>query len=257
MGKKKISLSERARRAGLPPDVVEQRIRLGWSLRRALITPVGHTRANSISAQARKAGIGAHMVLHRVRVLGWPLAVALSTPSQRDHTREVRRRAQEAHLDPKLVLNRLHKGWPLIEALTPKLPSREPTSQSQRGKRNRIYRGKLVETASALLGRRVTYREAQALFKTLREASIIGREPSIKPSAVTLAARKAGLQSQTVKARMRLGMSLEQALAIPGRTDYGRWTVLAREARLDPRLVRDRIYRGWSEKRALATPPLR
>ncbi|MCP3936455.1 MAG: DsbA family protein, partial [Actinomycetia bacterium] len=75
------------------------------------------------------------------------------------------------------------------------------------------------------------------------------------------AARKAGLNPRTVRARVDgYGRTETEALARPVRSapivlaDGRKLTDAAREAGLLPATVRSRLLEGWTEDRALTTP---
>jgi len=71
MSKKKKNIAALARAHGLSRNIVHQRIKLGWSLQRALTQPLSNRGPrrdpSSIEALARARGLEAETIRHRVR----------------------------------------------------------------------------------------------------------------------------------------------------------------------------------------------
>jgi hypothetical protein len=184
MGKAKMTRSEKARRAGLDPTVVTGRLRLGWSLKRALSTPVlsmphyYDEHGQSLFARAKAAGHKNPLnVLKRVRLLGWSHERALSTPSQ---------------------------------------DMSAPRSQTSHAARERLRAEERKIISEMLMGRPVTAKEAKKLLRDLRLAGVIPRRNASRDGpSLSSRAREAGLPPGLVHLRKQRGWSEERALATP------------------------------------------
>lgn len=261
MAKKKISLAARARAAGIDARVVHLRVnRYGWSIKKALTTPVNDHRAKSFSAQAREAGVAPNVAFARIRA-GWSKAEAISFPvgnggPVRDAAPTISAQARAAGLPITTVYRRLRRGWSLTRALSdPRIDPNKVYSRTPAQRRHRLYIRKCVEVASTLLGLRVSRSVAMRLLRDLRTAGVISME--VDPKCISVQARKAGLSPQRVHNRLCQGWSLKRALQTPIRDRTSTLAFRARQAGLNPRMVWRRVHlRGWSEERALATPPL-
>jgi lambda repressor-like predicted transcriptional regulator len=260
MGKKKITIAERARRAGLPATAVRQRLhKYGWSLHRALAEPLAKDKS-SISKRARAAGLRPDTVYGRLN-RGWPETLAFTRPAHRGVgvRLTIGAQATAAGLEPKTVYKRLRRGWGLARALSEPYQPLVAHSANPTAIRHRIYIETCVQQASALVGKRLSRPKAMGLLRDLRVA--------LMGATLSRRAREAGLNKHTVYARIHHGWSEEQALTAPvrslSRLRHGSrdlvasLTAKAREAGLSPKTVWDRVRRrGWSEERALGTPPL-
>lgn len=249
---KTLTIAERARRAGLDPRVVYQRInKYGWSEKLALSTPVSRP-ATTQKFLARMVGISPAAIGYRLRH-GLPV-MAPKKEYPLAHS------AGEAGIDRQRVWARVKSGWSLDMALSTPIIAKAPRSTKRDAVKGRIYAAKCKAMVSALLGHPVTRDEAWRFMRDLRR---VGIDPmggrwngvaTVKEKAVA-----AGINPAIVRQRVkRNGWSLERALATPVEHRSDTLTHRARAAGLPPILVWQRIRRdGWSEERALSTPPLR
>lgn len=237
---KTLTLSARARRAGLDPELVRDRIRRShWSEKRALTTPVlsragvlklalSARAKGSIAERARAAGIPRTCASSRLRA-GWSEDRTFSTPvMSRAETikfaQAVRARlpslataARLVGLPPKTVQKRVQSGWTIERALTAPLGERlynggtktRHALSSPRCQNARRSSDKTTALASMLLGRRVGRSIAQRLMNDMRVAGII-------PPSLSQRARDAGVHYETVRYRIiHMGWSKERALSTP------------------------------------------
>lgn len=269
-----LSRAERARRAGLKPDTVYNRLRRGWSKEDALSTPwtppaLTLARANqkrylnSVSAKARAAGLNPSTALSRIRS-GWPeervfvpVPVPL-TPSRAE-------RARNAGLNPQTVKMRITKlGWNESDALTvPAWGRPVPTRSENKASvymRQHNRRGQYM--VAELLGRKVTQKEAREFLRSLKHClansnltSGERREAGL-PISDGLAdkTRAAGLSLNAVRTRIYQGWSEERALSTPVAHHKDSISAKARAAGLSRALVCRRLKAGWSKEDAFSSP---
>lgn len=249
------SLSSRARAAGLSNGTVQHRLNKGWSLKRALRTPprTERTDPNSVSGLARKAGLNPGTVLSRIQS-GWTKEKALSTPPLHSYNSEraaaIREAANEARLPYELVRSRLRKGMSLTAATSASsnmLPGKVGASLTRKLCRDAgINYGTLIYR---MRERGMSFQEA--LIKPLKSNSgmkAAAHRAGLKYGTVWFRVHKCGLtleqallipknapelyhqpnsfegrvrasrtkwSSDTVRNRMRNGMSFEEATSAP------------------------------------------
>jgi hypothetical protein len=132
-GKQFQSIRAAAIAAGVPDGTIRARLRAGWSVERALNTPVEErsTRVSidevdyaSIADAARAHGLRVKLV-HRRLSKGWTLAKALKTPANNlsstitvgdKHFKSLKKAAEHWGLLPATVRQRLKRGWSLEQA---------------------------------------------------------------------------------------------------------------------------------------------
>jgi lambda repressor-like predicted transcriptional regulator len=208
---KGLTLSDRAREAGLNPNTVFDRVnKHGWSISRALATP---KRSCSISAAARAAGIKPSLVFHRL-ARGWTLEKSLIGP--RPTTRS--ELARQAGINPGTVNSRLRQGWPIERALATPADDRQPKSTSPRARQARVRCARNKEMAAMLLGRSVGEQAAAKLVHDLRLLNIT--------STVRDSVRRAGhvVSYSVAYRRVKMGWPTETAVSIPPlRKRYSRY----------------------------------
>lgn len=108
-------LSRLANEAGLYAQLVRTRLRLGWSLERALTTPP-KVYGDSVAGMARAAGLGVATLYGRLR-RKIPMDSALKAPSGNPAHKGIAAKARAAGIAPDVVYNRLYLGWPEEKAL--------------------------------------------------------------------------------------------------------------------------------------------
>lgn len=236
---KTLTIAERARRAGLDPELVRDRIRrYHWPEKRALSTPIlsraeileralAARSKGSISERARAAGISRTCASMRLRT-GWSEGRTFSTPTmsraetlkfaQAARPPSLATAARRVGLPPKTVQKRVQSGWAVERALATPLGERlynggtkiRYASTSPKCRNARHHTDKTIALASMLLGRRVGIVIARRLMNDMRVAGVL-------PPSLRQRARDAGIHYETVRYRIHV--------------------------------------MGWSEKRALSTPP--
>ena len=177
-----------AREHGLDAQLVSRRIKNGWTIQKALTTPVKDTRPNGLKAAALARGLKPATVRNRVHAMKMSLQEALTTPLR------INERAQMARargMRPRLVGERLRQGLSLQEALA------KPVKQMNKGISQMARKhGMKPGTLQWRLSHGWSMRRALA---PVREISQM--------------ARKHGMKPRTLRWRLSRGWSMRRALA--------------------------------------------
>lgn len=224
-------------------------LRLGWSVERALTTPVKTTsgapvthvythegRTQELRDWAKELDMGYHILYGRFR-RGWSVKRALTTPRKPQgkfitydgQTQRVSDWAKELGVHSHTLHSRLNAGWTIKEAFT-----------------------------TPLRQKRTSYRHPRARLYTYD-----GRTQSLLEWA-----RELGFAKGTLISRLKLGWTVEQALSLghyerpvsyhrQSYTYQGKTQTLkawSQELDIAYRSLYSRLRRGWPVEKAFATP---
>jgi transposase-like protein len=280
------SIAALARKHGVNPATVQERVgKYGWSLEKALTTPVRikNEYNPSIAALARKHGLKSSIVYGRLNTSGWSLEKALTTPVQ-IQIGPCRKFGVIPVVSATSVNERMQRGMSLAEAATTP-PAAFTIKRSAQiasiARQEKILRDALYErfnTRGELTKRGISKKE---LMNALREMDVVpptisflARKYRLNPGTVyqrlkygrdltkpvngeiAKQARANDLNYGTLNSRLKkLGWSLKEALSTrpKARCNFG-ITVAARARGLSRQAVLYRLKHGWSMEEALATP---